>query len=111
MTFSVDPIALHGYAAMLVRAGSDAQQCKSYFGAHVPTLDPVQEGFINPLCYEHAAMQQKVGAMLDQLVTLLESSRDEMAQAATRYAETDDNAAAKLDGAYPESVRPPLSRD
>ncbi|GIM98070.1 hypothetical protein [Paractinoplanes toevensis] len=111
MTFSVEPIALHGYAALLGRASSDAEQCKTYFTANVPTLSPVAEGLINPLCYEHAGVQQKVGAMLDHLVTLLGESRDEMAETATRYAQSDDAAAAKLDDSYPETVRPPLRRD
>jgi hypothetical protein len=111
MTFSVDPIALRGYAALLARAGSDAEQCKSYFVANVPTFSPAVEGLINPLCYEHAGVQAKVGTMIDQLVMILDASRTEMSKAATRYAESDRDAAAKLDSTYPETVRPSLRRD
>jgi hypothetical protein len=111
MTFSVDPIALHGYAALLGRAGSDAEQCKSYYTANVPTFSPVVGGLINPLCYEHDGVQRRVGAMLDQLAALLGASRDEMAKTATRYAQSDTDAAAKLDSSYPETSRPSLGRD
>lgn len=73
MTFSVDPVALNGYAALLARARArdDAQQCKAYFDGNVPDLSPGVDGLINPICYEHTAVQQKLGAMLDQLVALL----------------------------------------
>jgi hypothetical protein len=111
MTFSVDPVSIHGYAALLARAAGDAKDCKSYFTANVPTLSPTTEGLINPLCYEHAGVQAKVGAMLDHLVDLLDASRAELAQAATRYADSDQGAAAKLDYSYPSTTRPSLSRD
>lgn len=106
MTFSVDPLALSGYAALLSRAREDAELCKTYFASNVPDLSPGIDGLINPICYEHVAVQQKLGAMLDQLVTLLGSSRDEMAAAATRYQQTDSNAAATIDSAYREAPRP-----
>ncbi len=111
MTLSVDPLALHGYAALLARARDDAQQCKVYFTGNVPDLSPGVDGLINPICYEHVAVQQKLGAMLDQLATLLGSTRDEMAAAATRYRQTDDEAAATIDKAYPEVSRPQPRRD
>jgi uncharacterized protein YukE len=111
MTFSVDPLALNGYAALLARARDDAQQCKAYFAGNVPDLSPGIDGLINPICFEHVAVQQKLGAMLDQLATLLSSSRDEMAAAATHYRTTDADAAATVDKAYPEVPRPPVRRD
>lgn len=111
MSFSVDPSALHGYAALLARARDDAQQCKAYFTSTVPDLSPGVDGLINPICYEHVGVQQKLAAMLDGLVSLLGSSRDEVAAAATRYRQSDDDAAATLDRAYPEVVRPQPRRD
>ena len=95
------PLALHGYAALLARARDDAQQCKAYFASNVPDLSPGIDGLINPICYEHVGVQQKLSAMLDHLVTLLGSSRDEIAAAATGYRQTDGDAAAKVDSAYP----------
>lgn len=111
MTFSVDPVSIHGYAALLGRAASDAKDCKSYFEANVPTLSPTTDGLINPLGYEHAGVRAKVGAMLDHLVDLLDASRAELAGAATRYAESDQGAAAKVDNSYPPTARPSLRRD
>lgn len=111
MTFAVDPLALHGYAALLARARDDAEQCKTYFAGNVPDLSPGVDGLINPICYEHAAVQQKLGAMLDQLVALLSSSRDEVAAAASRYQQSDGGAAATIDEAYPEASRPQPRRD
>lgn len=111
MTFSVDPLALDGYAALLARARDDAQHCKAYFTANVPDLSPGIDGLINPICYEHLAVQQQLGAMLDQVVTLLESSHSEMAAAAARYRQTDQAAAATVDNAYPEVLRPQPRRD
>lgn len=111
MTFSVDPAALGGYAALLARARDDAQQCKAYFDGNVPDLSPGVDGLINPICYEHTAVQQKLGAMLDQLVTLLGASQDEMAAAATRYQRTDERAAATVDRSYPDVARPQPRRD
>lgn len=106
MTFSVDPLALNGYAALLARARDDANQCKTYFAGNVPDLSPGMDGLINPICYEHAAVQHKLGAMLDQLASLLGSSGDETAAAAARYRTTDQNATATVDNAYPEISRP-----
>lgn len=111
MTFAVDPLAIDGYAALLERARDDAQQCKTYFVGNVPDLSPGIDGLINPLCYEHVVVQQRLGAMLDQMVTLLGSSRDEMAAAAARYRQTDDDAAATIDKAYPETPRSHPRRD
>jgi hypothetical protein len=111
VTFSVDPLALNGYAVLLARARDDAQQCKAYFADNVPDLSPGIDGLINPICYEHVAVQQELGAMLDQLANLLGLSRDEMAAAASRYRTTDDKAAATVDKAYPQVSRTPLRRD
>lgn len=111
MTFAVDPLALNGYADLLARARDDATQCKTYFSGKVPDLSPGIDGLINPICYEHVAVQRQLGAMLDQMVALLGSSRDEMAAAATRYQQTDENAAAAVDKAYPEVPRPQPRRD
>jgi len=111
MTFSVDPTAVHGYAGLLARAGSDAEQCKEYFAEQVPDLTPVSEGLINPLCYIHEGVENKVGEMLDRLVTLLETSREELAGAATRYSDSDQGAAAKLDDSYPVVPRPSIRTD
>jgi hypothetical protein len=111
MTFSVDPLALHGYAALLARARDDAQQCKAYFAGTVPDLAPGIDGLINPICFEHVAVRQQLATTLDQLVTLLGASRDELAAAATRYRTTDEDAAAGVDRAYPEVARPQPRRD
>ncbi|WP_127504016.1 hypothetical protein [Actinoplanes solisilvae] len=111
MSFEVDPVSLHGYAALLSRAESDAKECKSYFAANVPVLSPTTEGLINPVCYEHVGVREKVGAMLDHLVVLLGSSSAELARAATRYAESDRGAAAKLDDSYPITDRPSPRRN
>ncbi|MEU7908594.1 hypothetical protein [Actinoplanes sp. NPDC049118] len=111
MTFSVDPPALGGYSNLLARARDDAQQCKAYFAGNVPDLSPGIDGLINPICYEHVAVRQKLSEMLDQMVALLDSSRDEMAAAATRYRQTDAKAAATVDKAYPEVPRAQPRRD
>jgi hypothetical protein len=111
MMFSVDPLALNGYAAQLARARDDAQQCETYIGANVPDLSPGIDGLINPICYEHVTVQQKLGAMLDQLITLIGSTRDEMTAAATQHRTTDQQAAATVDEAYPEVSRPNPRRD
>jgi hypothetical protein len=111
MAFSVDPLALRGYAALLARARDDARQCQTYFVGNVPDLSPGVDGLINPICYEHVALQQKLGAMLEQVATLLGSSQDEIAAAATRYRRTDADAALSVDEAYPTVVRPRSSRD
>jgi hypothetical protein len=111
MTFAVDPLALNGYAALLARARDDAQQCKAYFTGNVPDLSPGVDGLINPICYEHVGVRQKLGAMLDQLATVLGTSRDEMAAAATRYRTTDQVAAAAIDKTCPEAPRSSPRRD
>jgi uncharacterized protein YukE len=108
MGFSVDPLAVEGYAAQLARARDDAQQCKSYFTANVSDLSPGIDGLINPICYEHVAVQRKLGETLDQLVTLLGSSCDEVAAIATRYRSTDQGSAARVDDSYPLVTRPNL---
>jgi len=106
MTFSVDPLALNGYAALLGRARDDAERCKTYFATNVPDVFPGVDGMFNLLSAEHPAVQQKLGAMLDQLITLLGACRDEMALSATRYRDSDEKAAAKVDDAYPVVTRP-----
>jgi hypothetical protein len=111
MTFAVDPLALNGFAALLARARDDAGQCRAYLAGNVPELSPGVDGLINPICYEHVAVQQKLEAMLDQLAALLGSARDEMAAAATRYRTTDADAAATLDNAGPDVARPQPRRD
>ncbi len=108
MSFSVDPLALNGYAALMGRARDDAQQCKTYFTANVVDLSPGIDGLINPICYEHVAVQRKLAEMLDHLATLLGSSRDEIAQVATRYRTTDAESAARVDDSYPVVPRPSL---
>ncbi|RZU51200.1 hypothetical protein EV385_3008 [Krasilnikovia cinnamomea] len=105
MTFSVDPHALDGYAALLGRARDDAQQCKAYFAANVVDLSPGGDGLINPIVYKHVTVQQKLGAMLDHLVTLLDSSCEQMTEAATEYRRTDHKSAARIDNTYPEVKR------
>jgi len=106
MTFTVDPQAIDGYAALLARARDDAQQCKTYFNGNVADLSPGVDGLINPICYEHGRVQKKLAEMLDQLNTLLGTSRDELALAATQYRRSDNDTSARLDSTYPSVPRP-----
>ena len=82
MTFSVEPPALNGYAAMLGRARDDVEQCKTYFSQNVADLELTDGGLLNPLYYEHIRVKRKLDEMLNQLVALLGSSRDQLALAA-----------------------------
>jgi uncharacterized protein YukE len=105
MTLSVEPSALSGYAAMLGRARDDAQQCKTYFSQNVADLELTDGGLLNPLYYEHIRVKRRLDEMLNQLVTLLSSSHDQLALAATRYRDTDDEIADRIDNTYPEVPR------
>jgi hypothetical protein len=73
---------------------------------NVPDPSPDIDGLINPVCYEHVGIQRKFGTMLDQMVTLLGSSCDELALAAMHYRQSDDDSAARIDNTYPAVPRP-----
>ncbi|WP_305788402.1 hypothetical protein [Symbioplanes lichenis] len=110
MSFSVDPAALDAYAAQLGRARGDAEQCQAHFDAYVPELAPT-DGFLNLLTYEHSRVRAALQATLEQLTSVLGSSRDEVAAAATGYGQTDAQRAAGLDSTYPQVTRAAPDRD
>ncbi len=107
-SFKVAPQDLDGYAALLARAAGDAQECKSYLDRHVPDLQPVADGIINPLVYEHARVRAQLTAMLGHLTTLLDASQEAMRAAAAQYRSSDDASAARLDDSYPTVQRPSM---
>ncbi|GAA1646986.1 hypothetical protein [Actinoplanes couchii] len=105
-TLRVHPPGLDGYAALLSRAQEDSQTCQRYAGQWIPEISPVEGGIINPLVYEHIAVQQRLAAMLTKVSALLDGSRGGVSAASTAYQEETQQAAADLDAAYPEVQRP-----
>ncbi|MFC7527573.1 hypothetical protein [Actinoplanes sp. GCM10030250] len=102
---------MDGFAGLLGRAADDARDCRIYFGTWVPEISPVTGGIINPLTYEHLRVRRQLTAMLEHLVTLLDTSQDQLAAASAVYRRTDHHAAAALDNAYPRIERPTPRRD
>lgn len=106
MPLSVEPEAIRHYGFMLGRARDDAEQCKAYFAAQVPEIAMgVEGGLINPIGYAHTGVRQELGALLDRMISILDSSEKALFNAASTYEQTDGDAATRLDQSYPAVQR------
>nr|WP_221378927.1 type VII secretion target [Actinoplanes polyasparticus] len=107
MSLNVEPEAVRNYGFMLSRARDDAQDCKDYFSAQVPEVAMgIEGGLFNPIGYAHTGVRRELGAMLDQMVSLLDASHKALFETAKHYERTDEDSAQRLDQSYPAVQRP-----
>ena len=66
----------------------------------------IEGGLFHPIGYAHTSVRRQLGAMLEQMVSLLDASHKALFDAADHYENTDEDSAQRLDKSYPAAQRP-----
>ena len=99
MSFSVDPAAVAGFAALIGRAHEDSTSIHSYVGKYAKEGTGGELFQIAHGAHQHAT--SVIDGTLNRLVCLLETCAPELRSVVTYYQQTDLTAAARIDQTLP----------
>jgi hypothetical protein len=98
------------YAAKLLELYGDVAAAKAYVEAH-GSFSFHQTGLIGVLSGQHTDLMRQLNESFGKLLAVTQASSGALADAADSYEHTDDDAAARIDAAYPAAPRPQTFRD
>ncbi|MFC7278569.1 hypothetical protein ACFQS1_31710 [Paractinoplanes rhizophilus] len=110
MSFQVNPSDIRAYAAKLLTSYDDVSDAKTYAHAN-GDFSFHQTGIIGLLAGGHHRLMDDLDAMLGHLQVVLSKSNEALISTAATYESTDQQAAARVDATYPETVRPAATVD